>query len=191
MNKGIAMTDSIRVLFLKSGYTVSNIDKFIEFIKFRPDLDLDYADVIKVKPDGSEIIMKYPNELSLDYMICFGLPQQATIINKSLFKKIGLYNESYKIISDWVFFMEAVFIHNATYKHIDLPVINFDGSGISNQSRYVKTIIKEQLDYITKRFPDKIPLYKSQSPYVKKYFRTIPRWKRFIIKYIFMKFNYI
>jgi hypothetical protein len=191
MNKGVLMSSFNRLLFLNSGDSIINHEHFDLFNSSNSECDLVYSNVLKVHADGLISESKYPDILSLDYMICYGLPHQATIINKILFNKIGYYNESYKIISDWVFFMEAIFIHNASYKHVDLPVINFDASGISNQNKYVKTIIKEQLDYIKKRFPDKIIFYKSQSPYVMKYFRTIPRWKRYILKFIFMKFNYI
>ena len=74
---------------------------------------------------------------------------------------------------------------------IDSPVVLFDKSGISSQYAYVKKIILEQLDYISKKFPDYIDFYKRNSPYVKKYFRGIPRWKRWWKKIIFMNFNRI
>lgn len=191
MNKGISFASSNRLLFLNSGDSIVDNINFYKFISSNCNYDLVYSNVLKVNTNGLYTESKFPNILSLDYMICYGLPHQATIINKSLFEKIGLYNEKYKIISDWVFFMEALFFHQATYIHIDLPVFNFDGSGISNQNKFVKLIIKEQLDYIKKSFPNKIALYKSKSPYVKKYFRSIPRWKRYIIRFALMKFNYI
>ncbi len=191
MNKGIRLSTNDRVLFLNSGDSVIDQKKFENFININLEYDFVYSNVVKINDDSSELLCRFPKVLSLDYMICFGLPHQATIINKSLFKTIGFYNESYKIISDWVFFMEALFYHNATYKHVDDDVIYFDGSGISNQKKYLRTIIKEQVHYISLRFPHKLVLYKTDSPYVKKYFRQIPRWKRFFLKFIFHYFNYI
>lgn len=191
MNKGISMALGNRLLFLNSGDSIIHKTCFNKFITSFTSYDLVYSNIIKTNRDGSFSHIKFPKDLSLNYMICYGLPHQATIINKSLFQRIGLYNEDYKIISDWVFFMEAIFIHKVSYKHVDLTVVNFDGSGISNQSIYLKTIIKEQLNYLLFRFPDKIQLYKTHNPYVKKYFRTMPRWKRYIYHYIFMKLNYI
>jgi len=191
MNKGIRLSNDDRVLFLNSGDSVIDHNKFENFININSEYDFVYSNVVKINEDNSELICRFPKVLSLDYMICFGLPHQATIINKLLFKKIGLYNETYKIISDWVFFMEALFYHNATYKHVDEDVIYFDGSGISNQKKYLRTIIKEQVHYISLRFPQKLVLYKTDSPYVKKYFRQIPRWKRYFLKFIFQNFNHI
>jgi hypothetical protein len=189
MNKGIFLSSSERLLFLNSGDSIIDKANFSQFSNSDSNFDLVYSNVLKVNIDGLENVSTFPDVLSLDYMICHGLPHQATIIKKSLFDKIGPYNENYKIISDWVFFMEALFFHNATYKYVNVTAINFDGSGISNQTKYLRTIINEQLDYIIYRFPFKVDLYKSNSPYVKKYFRTMPRWKRFILKYLFLKFN--
>ena len=191
MNKGILLSRSDRLLFLNSGDTVIETKKFEKFIIENSFYDLVYSNVLKVKEDNTVIQSRFPEVLSLDYMICYGLPHQATIIKKSLFDKVGLYDERFSIISDWVFFMEALFIHNATYKYVNITPINFDGSGISNQTKYVKKIMTEQLYYISKRFPSKIDLYKKNSPYVKKYFRTMPRWKRIFLKYLFNKFNFI
>ena len=129
--------------------------------------------------EGNKTLVNYPTSLNLEYMICNVLPHQATIIKKSLSQQVGLYNENYKIISDWVFFMEALFDQSATYGMIDSPVVLFDKSGISSQYAYTRKIITEQLDYIAQRYPAYVGYYKMNSPYVKKYFRGIPRWKRF------------
>ena len=57
------------------------------------------------------------------------IPHQATFIRKSLFEKIGYYDENLKIISDWKFFIEALTFYKATYKavHTILSVYNLDG----------------------------------------------------------------
>jgi hypothetical protein len=131
----------------------------------------------------------YPSFLSLEYMILYGLPHQGIIINRSLHNQIGGYSTQYKIISDWVFFMEALFIHGATYKHINHTVSLFDGNGMSQNNENTSLIITEQLDYIKKRFPSYLGYYKLNSPYVKKYFRRMPRWQRFVKRFLFYQFN--
>ena len=190
MNKGINLSTGNRLLFLNSGDTINNFFNFNKFISDHQDSDIVYSNICKVlDKENKTIESRFPEILTLDYMICYGLPHQSTIIKKSLFTRVGFYDEKYKIISDWVFFMEAIFFHNATYKYVDLTSINFDGSGISNQAKYLRTIISEQLDYISKRFPSKVDLYKSNSPYVKKYFRSMSRWKKYVLKFLFIKYN--
>ena len=190
MNKGISLSKGNYILFLNSGDTIINSSNFYHLLSECSENDIVYSNIYKFLLDvDSSVECKFPENLSLDYMICYGLPHQATLIKKSLFNKVGIYNENYKIISDWVFFMEALFFHNAAYKYVDVTAINFDTSGISNQTKYLRTIIIEQLDYISKRFPAKVSFYKMNSPYVKKYFRSMPRWKKFFLKSIFLKYN--
>jgi hypothetical protein len=190
MNKGISLSKCNHILFLNSGDTIINPINFKHLLSECSEIDIVYSNIYKLLPDEDKSVeCRFPENLSLDYMICYGLPHQATIIKKSLFNQVGFYNENYKIISDWVFFMESLFFHNATYKYVDVTAINFDGSGISNQTKFLRTIIIEQLDYISRRFPTKVSFYKDNSPYVKKYFRTMPRWKKYFLKRIFMNFN--
>lgn len=190
MNKGISLSKGNHILFLNSGDTIINPIYFNHLLSECSEIDIVYSNINKLFLDGDKSVeCRFPENLSLDYMICYGLPHQATIINKALFNQVGFYNENYKIISDWVFFMESLFFHNATYKYVDVTAINFDTSGISNQTKFLRTIIIEQLDYISKRFPTKVSFYKDNSPYVKKYFRTMPRWKKYFLKSIFMNFN--
>ena len=190
MNKGAVLTKGDYLFFLNSGdYLIKNdsLDSFSEFIG---KYDLIFANVLKVK-NGLAEEMKYPDELSLEYMLIYGLPHQGTLIRREIHDQIGGYQVGYKIISDWVFFMEALFFHNASYRHVDEIVSVFDGHGMSQNNKNLLLIISEQLDYISKRFPDYIDFYKRNSPYVKKYFRGIPRWKRWWKKFIFMNFNRI
>ena len=78
------------------------------------------------------------------------------------------------------------------YYKSDKKILNIDYLlMIHDDIRNYRPLNQYQLDYIKKRFPEKVSLYKSKSPYVKKYFRTMPRWKRFILRFLFIKFNLI
>lgn len=108
MNKGVQFTTGDYLFFLNSGDTLLDGDSLIRLALHIPNYDLIYGDV-NFKIENKTILYSYPDELSLDYMIIYGLPHQATLIQRSLFHKIGGYSTKYKIISDWVFFMEALF----------------------------------------------------------------------------------
>jgi len=188
MNKGVNLTFGDYLYFLNSGDTLLNSNCLNSLAFYIPSYDLVYGNVNLIVGDKSTQYV-YPENISLDYMIIYGLPHQATLIKRSLFDRIGGYSTEYKIISDWVFFMEALFYQNATYKHVHTPIADFNGEGMSQQDGNVKLIIKEQIDYISKRFPTKLKYYKLNSPYVKKYFRSIPRWQRYIKRFLFNQFN--
>lgn len=190
MNKGIRFASSSHLLFLNSGDVFTDTDSLTKLCENLGQQDLFYGNILQGEAENNSLV-SFPATLDLEYMICFGLPHQATVIRKSLFEETCLYNEDYKIISDWVFFMEALFCQSATYSKIDTPVVLFDKSGISSQYKYTRKIIAEQLDYLSKKFPAYVSFYKRNSPYVKKFFRGIPRWKRLWKKIVFHNFNVI
>ena len=63
---------------------------------------------LNVIDDNNTFLKKYPDQLSFFYFRNDTLPHPATFIRASLFSKIGMYDESFKIVSDWKFFMESI-----------------------------------------------------------------------------------
>jgi glycosyltransferase involved in cell wall biosynthesis len=190
MNKGIAKSSGSHLLFLNSGDAFADKNSLAVLWNSVTTEDFYYANIYQV--DGTERVKTaYPEQLNLDYMICYGLPHQATIIRKSLFDQVGLYDETYKIISDWVFFMEALFMKEATYGMIEDAVVLYDSTGISSQHQNTRAIVSEHIDYINRMFPDFLQHYKLNSPYVKKHFRRMPRWQRFVKRFLFNQSNKI
>ena len=188
MNKGVSLTSGDYLFFLNSGDRLIESDSLQNLTSHMGEFDLIYGDVI-FENDSDLKIFSYPDDLSLEYMICYGLPHQAILIKRELHERIGGYSTDYKIISDWVFFMESLFYSQATYIHVPKSITFFDAKGMSQQAVNFSLIISEQLDYISKRFPAYISFYKQNSPYVKKYFLRIPRWKRPLSRLMFHLFN--
>ncbi len=188
MNKGIKLAASDYLLFLNSGDSFFENSSFSNLSNNIGNADLIYGNILDCGQNPSNVV-SYPDILSLNYMLCGGLPHQATVIRKSLFEKVGYYQESYKIISDWVFFMEALFYHNATYKYIPHVISVYEGGGLSSLSNLTNLILWEQMDYIKNRFPNSINYYKSNSPYVKKYLRQKSRILRWFYKILLFNFN--
>jgi glycosyltransferase involved in cell wall biosynthesis len=188
MNKGIKKSKQDFILFLNSGDTLYNQYSLNNLTYSLKEFDIVYGNVLdlgKCIPD----IVCYPEILTFNYMLCGGLPHQATVIRRILFDKIGLYHEKYKIISDWVFFMEALFIHNASFKHIPNIISSYEGGGISSLSSNTKLIISEQIDYISNRFPSSLTYFYLNSPYVKRYLRQKPRIVRWFFRLFIFRFN--
>lgn len=190
MNKGIKLSKKEYVLFLNSGDSFSDSSSLQHLTNNLGDYDLVYGDILDFGQSPEQLV-NYPQKLNFEYMLCGGLPHQSTAIRKSLFDKVGLYNEKYKIISDWVFFMEALFYHNVSYKHIPHVISVYEGGGLSSRSNSTKLILWEQIDYILSRFPDYIDYYKSNSPYVKKYLRQKSRIVRWFYTFLLFKFNMV
>jgi hypothetical protein len=75
------------------------------------------------------------------------LPHPCSFIKKSLFDKIGLYNESLKIVADYEFFLKAILKAGATFTHIPHIVSVFNNGGISNSNFFKekKNLEKKQV----------------------------------------------
>ncbi|UHG94035.1 glycosyltransferase (plasmid) [Spirosoma oryzicola] len=52
-------------------------------------------------------------------------------IKRSLFDKYGLYDESFKIVSDWKFYLVAVGLQNEQVAYCNIDLVWFDNTGIS------------------------------------------------------------
>ena len=88
MNKGIHICTNEYILFLNSGDSFYDSSSFSQLSNYIGDEDLIYGDILDCGQTPSKVV-SYPDFLSFDYMICGGLPHQATAIKKSLFDKVG------------------------------------------------------------------------------------------------------
>ena len=134
MNKGIKKAHGEYCLFLNSG-----------------DWLFDENVIAKILPELKG--EKTPENLSLSYFYFKALPHPSTFIKKGLLEKAGLYNENYRIISDWIFFTDAVCKLNCTYKIIPETVSVYNLEGISSNSDNQRKIRTAKDEYIENNFP--------------------------------------
>lgn len=156
MNKGIKVAQGEYILFLNSGdifYSENSLKILFENI----GADIVYGNILVDSKDKPWVKL-YPSILTFDYFLKDTLPHPASLIRRSLFVKVGLYNEQNKIVSDWDFFTNAICLHGSTYKHVDeiISVFNYDGisSRIENQSLIKEEKEKVLLNYYTAFLPD-------------------------------------
>jgi len=94
------------------------------------------------------------NNLFTLYDFLYGyINHQATFIKKNLFEIYGLYNDEYKIVSDWIFFVKVVSLSGITIEYIDCNICDFDMTGISSQNA---DLLYEEREKALKKI---IPLY--------------------------------
>ncbi|MGO4876829.1 glycosyltransferase family 2 protein [Pedobacter psychrotolerans] len=154
MNKGIEKSSGDYVLFLNSGDYLADLDvikniteKIKHISKFMTDDTIFYGNIIvngKIIPAPSNITL---NELSFS-----SLPHPATFIPLNLFNKLGKYNEDYKIISDWIFFLDA-YLKQISFVYINYAVTIFELNGISSDSIKVEN---EKRTFMIKNYPNLI-----------------------------------
>ncbi len=132
MNKGIKVATGEYLLFLNSGDALFSNEILHQNYKFLTLYDIIYFN-LNVVDEKKTFIKKYPDQLLFSYFVNDTLPHPATFIRKTIFNKIGLYDESLKIVSDWKFFIQSICKFNYTYKRIDATLATFYLDGLSSE----------------------------------------------------------
>ena len=130
MNKGIHKANGDYCIFMNSG------DVFV---------DSKTMESVFSKAKGEDIIcgntlmpnVKYPPKtISLDYLFINSICHQCAFIKTDLLRKHP-YDESYRIVSDRKFFLQALILDNCSYESVDVDVVIYDTNGLSAQNRFL------------------------------------------------------
>jgi glycosyltransferase involved in cell wall biosynthesis len=143
MNKGILKATGEYLLFLNSGDEFFSNEILGQNYKSIILHDIIYFN-LQVIDEEKMFIKKYPDELLFSYFVNDTLPHPATFIKASLFSKVGLYDESLKIVSDWKFFVASICKFSASYIRIDDTLSTFYLDGISSQTKNKDVILIEK-----------------------------------------------
>lgn len=153
MNKGIKKSKGDFLIFMNSGDTFYN-GKVLEQIEneLTDDYDIYYGDYYRV---NSNSIKKrtFPEKLSFSFFYSGTLSHQSSFIRRKLFFDFFLYNEDYKIASDWEFFIYAICYKNVSYKYLRTTISNFDFTGISSIDKFRHIAADERNKTLEKYFP--------------------------------------
>ena len=132
MNKGVRMAKGEYTLMLNSGDYL--VDEYV-IEKVLPSLDgidiiqgntvsvINYKEVINRGYAKSDISF-------IDIMKGYFL-HQASFCRRVLFDKYGMFDESYRINGDTVFYAKCLAFGSATFRYVDLNIAFFDITGIS------------------------------------------------------------
>jgi glycosyltransferase involved in cell wall biosynthesis len=160
MNKGITNSTGSYLLFLNSGDYFYSSDAIEVLFDKSEGQDIVYGDLMVRDP--TKIWKKtYPSTLTFSYFRHDALPHPCSLIKRGLFTSLGLYREDLRIVSDWAFFMNAVCLHSASYKHVDHPISVFGRDGLSSLPRHQATLAKEKEAVLQEYYRAFLPDYKA------------------------------
>lgn len=147
MNKGIVHAKGEYVNFMNSGDMFADEDVLLRTFANPLDADVLYGDYYVIKDDIKELRTK-ADVLDLRHVCMFSINHQASFIKRALFAD-NLYDLSYKIIADRVWFVEHL-LHGSTFVHLPFPVSCFEFGGLSSNEDMIQ---KE----ITRMYHERIP----------------------------------
>lgn len=150
MNKGVAQSTGDYCLFLNSGDYFCN-DKVLDIVFGNQNYSEDL--IIGRQKHTTKLGIShsrhfYPDLINKYFFFADTLPHQCTFIRKSMLEKTNGYHTDYRIVSDWIFWYEAVVDNNATICTIDTHVAIQQPNGVS--SNFDKCI-QETNEYLMQR----------------------------------------
>ena len=180
MNKGIRMANGEYTLMLNSADTL--VDEHV-IERILPELhnddiihgnDISLQDGILYRDKG----YAKSNLLFDDVMYCH-FSHQASFIKKSLLEELGYYDDSYQKNADSYFYINALGLHNASFRYVDIDICNFDMTGISNSSDKKWRIIDAEEDrrFIKENIPNRLYKYYIESEKKIKLYDNLHRTK--------------
>ena len=164
--------ETVESLFLNSGDYLASDDVLQSVFASTPKADLVYGDMYFDKGNKKELY-KQPADITLEYLFNATMAHPATFIKKSLFDKYGLYNECYKIIADYDFFLKNILHNNITLSYIPKTISVFNLDGISNNKSYSNLQLSERNDCLQKHIPPILLRYIQNSENRKKEFENV------------------
>lgn len=154
MNKGIKKAHGKYCLFLNSGDTL-NKDSILEYILqiTQTEKDFYYSNYYFFK-DGKNNLVSLPKQIDETYFLSNTINHQNCLIKKQLFKTIGLYDETYRILADWDFYIKAFYKFNCSFEYCSEIFSNYESTGVSSTSTQSEKYWNERKLLVTKNFPD-------------------------------------
>lgn len=140
MNKGIGMAAGEYVEFLNSGDCLVDervIERMLIALQETEYPSILYGNMLKSMPGGWVFRDKCFAGQDMTFLGFYNgtLNHSPAFIRRSLFDRYGLYDESFKIVSDWKWYLQAIILGEERPVYTDLDVTLFDMTGISETNK--------------------------------------------------------
>lgn len=137
LNKGISKARGEYCLFLNSGDYLAKSDSLLNLFENKLIEDIVYWNTYLIDNRHGVKKIVQPDRLSASFFYGGTINHQSCIIKRDLFDEYGMYDESFKIASDWLFFLKTIVFGNVQTKHLNLFLTFFDGNGVSATMRQI------------------------------------------------------
>lgn len=145
-NKGISLSEGEYCLFLNSGDCLANEEVLSKLFDANRNADIFYGDLLLRKDFGSPEYRKSPERISKLKMLKDTLWHPVSFIRRKLFYKFGMYDERFKIVADYEFFLRVIIKKKVKTQYIPIAVSVFDMTGMSSIPENKKRLEKERRD---------------------------------------------
>ena len=150
MNKGINMATGEYVQFLNSGDCLLADDvtkKMIEALKENDYPSILYGNMLKGMQNGRLLKDRCfaGQEITFLGFYIGTLNHSPAYIRRDLFSKYGYYDENFRIVSDWKWYLQAMILGEERPVYTDTDVTLFDMHGISETNKALDKAEREKV----------------------------------------------
>lgn len=188
MNKGVRKAKGKYCLFLNSGdwfHTDSVIRLSLPYLNSNKDLLIGFQISAHKSGQRRRYNQCHPELMTMWRLIYCSIPHQATFIKRELLEKFP-YNQDYKIVSDWKFFLDLYARIDVSAEFIPVDIADFDTSGVSSTCGLIHR--KERMTVLDDYLHPKLLAEITQVPLEAiEAFMLVPkdgRLQRYIVKFI-------
>ena len=153
MNKGILKAKGEYCLFLNSGDYLVNQEILKKVFAVNYAEDIVYGDMLLEEGNNKRILSTQPSTLTFEHFLSSSLWHPVSFIKTVLFEKYGFYNEAFKIVSDYEFFLKTIIIHNVSYRHVPITISVYKVEGISSFKENEPLNLAERKKVLETHFP--------------------------------------
>ena len=148
MNKGLRQAKGEYVNFMNGGDSYHSTDVLEKIFS----LDTD-ADIITGNHAENGIRNVGQGGVTMLDLYKWAIDHQASFIRREVAQRHP-YDEKYRIVSDWKFFIEALIFDNCSFYYTDTIVVDVDMEGISNTNFELDKKEREQV--LKELFPERV-----------------------------------
>ena len=136
MNKGIAKASGEYCYFLNSGDYLRESTVLEKIFAVGFDEDIIYGNMMQDKGNGKYLVRRYGDKVRPSDLVYGAIQHQNMFFRTTLLKEKKGYRTDYKIASDWVFYMEAICVEKASYRHINVVFAINESGGMSDNAKF-------------------------------------------------------
>jgi glycosyltransferase involved in cell wall biosynthesis len=148
MNKGLRQAKGEYLNFMNGGDCYHSSDVLEQIFSLNTD-----ADIITGKHAENGLRNVGEGGVTMLDLYKWAIDHQASFIRSDVALRHP-YDEKYRIVSDWKFFIEALIFDNCSFYYTDTIVVDVDMKGISNTNSELDK--KERQDVLCELFPERV-----------------------------------
>lgn len=156
MNKGIQKAKGDYCLFLNSGDFFCDKNVLEKIFETPLQEEIVYGNMMINYGNGKIVLGTQPAEVTFEFMTYGTIWHPVSFINRKLLLELNGYDESYKIVGDYDFFVHALIVKNVSSKYRPVAVAEFNTQGIGSSEKYTELHQQERERVLKKYFPEKV-----------------------------------